>query len=523
MPQVRALFTDVADFQAAALGMRFDVANMLASEWVQQYHMVFAQPAMDTTISDLQTLIAQAQNNGWTIDEISKQIDATFDYYLTGEEVGALWREIMTEQEFQWFLDRKPRPRRDLIARTETMRASNAGTYNLYMESGEVELKEWLAAHDRRTRDTHVQADATYREGGSIGPIPMDQPFIVGGFQMMYPLDGSMGADISEMANCRCTMAPVLYEFEEEEPQPEQALQEEGEFPSQDQVPLEQTPEWIRDELIQRDLELSVPISEAEIEHRRARRTMKALESAVENVHIRLQEGVITREEYEKEKADFWAAVAEEQRLRKRIKDLTAMRDAELRKMLFVPEEYRNFVPEYSATQEIRDRYVQSQAIEDAAEWYRNMQGVNVLTGADPVKFEAAGDKDRANHSNGTIRLKSYSETATIVHEWGHEIEEKNPRIEQMAVDFLERRTANDQLERLKDIYPDRNYKDYEVAKKDKFMNAYMGRIYKVQDTYYGTEIFSMGLQYMYERPAEFAGADPEYFDLIYKALRGWD
>jgi len=87
------------------------------------------------------------------------------------------------------------------VARTETMRASNAGGFQLYKDWG-VQRKEWLATGDNRTRDSHRAAN------GQI--VSIDEPFTVGGSPMMYP--GDPGAPIAEFANCRCTTAPVFEE-----------------------------------------------------------------------------------------------------------------------------------------------------------------------------------------------------------------------------------------------------------------------------------------------------------------------
>jgi len=89
--------------------------------------------------------------------------------------------------------------RANRIARTETLRGTNFGTYEAYRQSGVVAAKEWLAALDERTRPTHADAD------GQV--VPVDKPFNVGGTNMMYPGDPAGGA--SETCNCRCTTIPV--------------------------------------------------------------------------------------------------------------------------------------------------------------------------------------------------------------------------------------------------------------------------------------------------------------------------
>jgi len=61
------------------------------------------------------------------------------------------------------------------------------------------------------------------------------------------------------------------------------------------------------------------------------------------------------------------------------------------------------------------------------------------------------------------------------------------------------------------------NYAENEVSTPDRFRHAYMGK--RMPNGH--TEIISMGIEEMYYRPAEFAKEDPDYFDFIFKVLRG--
>lgn len=61
--------------------------------------------------------------------------------------------------------------------------------------------KGWLDLRDDRVRETHLIAGRTYQ----AEPIPVNDPFIVGGARMMFPGDTSQGAPIREIANCRCS------------------------------------------------------------------------------------------------------------------------------------------------------------------------------------------------------------------------------------------------------------------------------------------------------------------------------
>lgn len=86
--------------------------------------------------------------------------------------------------------------RADTIARTETMMAWNHGdndSATALGQYGPVE-KEWLAALDARTRESHVEAN------GQV--VPFNEDFIVGGNRMPFPGSGPP----EETINCRCVV-----------------------------------------------------------------------------------------------------------------------------------------------------------------------------------------------------------------------------------------------------------------------------------------------------------------------------
>ena len=58
--------------------------------------------------------------------------------------------------------------------------------------------KQWRTIMDGRERATHAVANNQI--------VPIDQPFIVGGYKMMFPRDTTYGAPPSEIANCRCSI-----------------------------------------------------------------------------------------------------------------------------------------------------------------------------------------------------------------------------------------------------------------------------------------------------------------------------
>jgi SPP1 gp7 family putative phage head morphogenesis protein len=89
------------------------------------------------------------------------------------------------------------------IARTETVRASNFGTYESFRQSGVVDWKRWLATRDSRTRQTHAAMDGQLQK--LKAPFKLKSGRHVGkGTQ--YP--GGFGIP-SEDIHCRCTLIAV--------------------------------------------------------------------------------------------------------------------------------------------------------------------------------------------------------------------------------------------------------------------------------------------------------------------------
>ncbi len=92
--------------------------------------------------------------------------------------------------------------RADRIARTEVIAASNLGGRLGAKSTGLVLEKEWIATQDERTRDG---ADGGFDHLSMDGQFsPIDDPWEVGGENLMFPGDSSLGASPGNTINCRC-------------------------------------------------------------------------------------------------------------------------------------------------------------------------------------------------------------------------------------------------------------------------------------------------------------------------------
>ena len=104
---------------------------------------------------------------------------------------------------------------------------------------------------------------------------------------------------------------------------------------------------------------------------------------------------------------------------------------------------------------------------------------------------------------------------AVVVHEMSHWLEEKVPGIREEVESFYEKRTAGEKTVKMSEVTGNKNYRDDEVTKVDKWLNPYMGKEYKN-----ASEILSMGMELMYRNPVYLAKNDPEMFDFIYSVVR---
>lgn len=93
----------------------------------------------------------------------------------------------------------------NVLDKLSETRANNDGVYEatwIWNYVTHMELRKtqkthtWQTMEDERVRLTHAEAD--------LQTVPIDMPFNVGGYMMMFPMDDSMGAPLSEILGCRC-------------------------------------------------------------------------------------------------------------------------------------------------------------------------------------------------------------------------------------------------------------------------------------------------------------------------------
>lgn len=146
-----------------------DVFTESVKKALTEKSMQHASLVIGTTKDQLQKQFTEAFENGEGIQDVARRINA-----LYGKTMG---------------------PRSKLIARTELTGVINDGTLRTLVKEGYTQ-KEWSTAMDGRERETHAAAN-----GQVVG---IYETFTIGSSRGQAPGDPDM--DVSEIANCRCTL-----------------------------------------------------------------------------------------------------------------------------------------------------------------------------------------------------------------------------------------------------------------------------------------------------------------------------
>jgi SPP1 gp7 family putative phage head morphogenesis protein len=158
----------------------FDVENPNVDDFLDEYSFKFAQSVNDTTEAAVRMAIGQGMEEGMSMDEIAGMLDTIFD----------------------------DPDRAMMIARTETIRASNYAAAETYRQSGVVQEKEWLVTDDSRTCPICLEMN-----GQRVG---LDENFNdvaeAAGADLSY---GDIEAPPAHIF-CRCCLVPVVAEFDGE-------------------------------------------------------------------------------------------------------------------------------------------------------------------------------------------------------------------------------------------------------------------------------------------------------------------
>jgi len=197
-----------------------------------------------------------------------------------------------------------------------------------------------------------------------------------------------------------------------------------------------------------------------------------------------------------------------------------------MREVLYLPEDRRSSVP-WEAQGTTKKMNAE---IERGMDVYNKMVDKNVSGFQDTVRFNGLkkgegyfSGSDRSYHLDGQgIFLSKSANATTVMHELGHHLETSNINVLERAADFVTRRTRGEVPQPMREVTRNNNYRSDEFTRPDKFLNAYMGKVYQAAAGWImATEITSMGLELFFSDPLKLARQDPDYFDEIFAILRG--
>jgi HK97 family phage portal protein len=151
---------------------------------------VFAQAIMQFVSSTVAEMVVNITDT--TKTHIKQRIDEGITEGMPIAKI-AKWIDNL-------YLDEIIPNRSKVIAQTETIRASNYGSYAAAQQASSNVKKIWIPTYDQRTRDTHFAM-------GAHAPVDMDGYFTVGDSRMQYP--GDPNGSAKETINCRCAIGYV--------------------------------------------------------------------------------------------------------------------------------------------------------------------------------------------------------------------------------------------------------------------------------------------------------------------------
>ncbi len=182
----------LATLQVAGQELRDEVGSddpwTTPPEKAQQYLNSRTQPIMGVggTVRDqLNTSLQEGLDNGETMDQLTARVRAVYNN--------------LNEYEAR------------RVAVTETNGAYNTARHASMIDAG-IEYKAWLSSHGPNVRPAHAAAEMDYIDA----PIPVDDPFLVDGEELMYPGDDSLGASAGNLINCQCVQLAAVKKEENE-------------------------------------------------------------------------------------------------------------------------------------------------------------------------------------------------------------------------------------------------------------------------------------------------------------------
>jgi SPP1 gp7 family putative phage head morphogenesis protein len=213
------------------------------------------------------------------------------------------------------------------------------------------------------------------------------------------------------------------------------------------------------------------------------------------------------------------------ERLTKLQIDLRKDTNKEIHKLLTINdgtprEQFIKLDPRYSGPEDQDSVFYKKRTgeVQEALDFFNRVMVKELRDSIPDIQIEElTSSRAYTRKGENKIWLGNASGTSTVIHEIGHNFEFNNVYMQESAYRQLLKRTKGEKEVKLRDVTGIDAYADWEVTKKDKFFNPYVGKIYGDRST----EITSMALEHLYKDPEYLYDKDPELFEWIVNAVRG--
>lgn len=178
-----------------AVLMLFFFANMNLEEQSREYQYTILEERCKAIAEGYVGKSDTAYLNDWACRIATKTTDTTYDHIENPVDDSKVfnfeeWGVIIPQNEY-WTSPL----RAFLIAGGMAMVVCEYGDLLEAVENGST-TKTWHTERDKRVRPTHREAQGQ--------TVAIWEPFIVGGSELMFPGDATLGAPDEEICSCRC-------------------------------------------------------------------------------------------------------------------------------------------------------------------------------------------------------------------------------------------------------------------------------------------------------------------------------